>query len=51
MDRDWEEAIESAAKNEKFGDLVIPKLPKNITGVPEPDKAFVIENQNSRFSK
>ena len=43
--------IKSAAKNENFNDLVIPKLPKNIAGVPKPDKAFVIENQKSRFGK
>ena len=29
--------IKSAAKNENFNDLVIPKLPKNIAGVPKPD--------------
>ena len=45
------ETIKSAAKNEKFNDLVIPKLPKNIAGLPNPDKAFVIENQKSRFGK
>ena len=45
------ETIESAAKNEKFDDLVIPKLPKYIAGVPKPDKTFVIENQKSIFGK
>ena len=45
------ETIKSAAKNENFDNLVIPKLLKNIAGVPKPDKAFVIENQKSRFGK
>ena len=45
------ETIESAGKNEKFDDLVIPKLPKNIPGVPKPDKASAIEDQKSRFGK
>ena len=43
--------IKSAAINEKFDNLVIPKLPKNIAGVPKPDKTFVIENQESRSGK
>ena len=45
------ENIKPAAKNENFDDLVSPKRPKNITGVPKPDKAFVIKNQKSRFGK
>ena len=45
------ETIESAAKNKKFDGLVIPKLSRNIAGVPKPDKAFVIQNQKSRFGK
>ena len=45
------ETIKSVAKNEKFDNLVIPKLPKNIAGVPKADKAFAIENQKSRFAK
>ena len=45
------ETIKSPAKNEKFDNLVIPKLLKNTAGVPKPDKAFVIENQKSRFGK
>ena len=36
------ETIKSAAKNEKFDDLVIPKQPKDMTGVRKPHKAFVI---------
>ena len=45
------ETIESAAKNEKSDDLVIPKLPKNIPGIPKPDKASAIEDLKSRFGK
>ena len=43
--------IESAVKNEKFDDLVIPKQPKTIARVPKPDKSFVMENQKSIFGK
>ena len=45
------ENIESAAKNEKFDNLVNPALPKNMAGVLKPDKAFLIKNQKPRFGK
>ena len=45
------ETIKSAAKHQIFDDLVIPKMPKSIAGVPKPDRAFVIENQKSRFEE
>ena len=52
LHRMMKETMESAAKEKKFDDLVIPELPKNVAGVPKPDfKAFVIENQKSRFGK
>ena len=43
--------IDSAVKNEKFDNPVIPKLLKNMARVPKLDKAFFIENQKSRFGK
>ena len=43
------ETLESAKKKEKFSDLQIPELPKNIAKVPKPEKRTVIENQKSRF--
>ena len=45
------ETIELAAKNEKFNDLAISKLPRNVAGVQKPHKAFVIKNQKSRFGE
>ena len=45
------ETIELAAKNEKFNNLVISKLLRNVAGVQKPDKAFVIRSQKSGFGE
>ena len=45
------ETIDPATKNVKFDNLIILKLPKNIAAVLRLNKAFVIENEKSRFGK